>query len=219
MNTSILKPNPRKALQRCWCPAETHHDTFHGTSQPKEWEWPLLLNPRGTYVEGCDYTNSFSMDSTHRPGTNGGEISCLAPYRGYLAFSFPPLWSGFFGVYNLFQQSNHCPSSSIIIPPSSEIAHTCYRSEIPFLHLLGKTILSPLLFHLLASLQHRCQAGPDAFTLSSLTFAASMAWGTATQPQQTPTRCAMRSHISVRAFGIRMCICLPHFLASNYCHS
>ena len=50
------------------------------------------------------------MESTHRPVTNGGEISCLAPYRGYLAFSFPPLRSGFFRVYHLFQQTNHHPS-------------------------------------------------------------------------------------------------------------
>ena len=38
----ILKPNPRKALQRCWCPVETYHGRTRG---PKDRECLLLLDP------------------------------------------------------------------------------------------------------------------------------------------------------------------------------
>ena len=56
---------------------------------------------RGTYMEGCYYSNSCSMDSTH--STRRG-ISCLALVCYGHAFRFPPLgWLldqlGLFGMY------------------------------------------------------------------------------------------------------------------------
>ena len=109
----ILKPNPRNALQRCWCLMETHHNIFCKTSGPKDRECPLLLDPLKYLYEN---TTSCSMDSTH---SNRRRISCLAQVCCGLAFRFPPLgWLllysdrlGFFGMHKPTRQHHPCPSS------------------------------------------------------------------------------------------------------------
>ena len=121
----IHQPNPRKVLEWCWCPVETHHGIFYGTCGPKEWKYPLLMDPlRYSYgrLEGCDYTNSCGMDSTHSTWWKEKEgegdlmlgtsllLSCLQLSSTQLVA--PVLGSsGFLGMYRPDQQSHPHPSS------------------------------------------------------------------------------------------------------------
>ena len=66
---------------------ETHYGIFCGTNRHKDWEYPLLLDPLRylLYMEGCNYTNSCGIDSTHS--------STWCKQKGDLVPGTDSLWS------------------------------------------------------------------------------------------------------------------------------
>ena len=167
-------------------------------------------------MKGCDYTNSFSMDSTHSIWCKqkGGLVPGPGPQVTCLQLSFTRLVAAVASsvcitclgkVHHRTPILRHCPHlirGQNAFPPSAGLDH------------LQSIIVPPSHFA-----PTSLPGWPGCFPLSSLTIAAGMAWRTATQPWQNRRRCAMRSHYWCSSFGILMCTYLLLILASNYCHS
>jgi len=231
----ILKPNPRKALQRSWCPAETHHNIFRRNSGPKDRECPLLLE---VLIWKAATTLIVVVWIAHIvPGRNKRGISWLAQVRCGLTFRFPPLdWLlpcsdrlGFFAMHKPARWGHSRPSSHYLCFNIADWAFPCRFDHCGWHGMRNSDSMPawrghfyPLSYHLCSDIVfHGQETSPLlvsypssyhlCFNIADLNTVAGIAWGTGIQLQlKAEMLCQAFTHLGSTPFGTRMCTyCTP----------